>query len=696
MQVGDRGASNREGVLTRRRFLRSTGLAAAATVLAGRGAFARPVSAEEEVVLTDTVFGTGMYRYLPFEVPAGVNRVSVAMTKMGDAALGIGLFDQRGPGYQSRGFRGIYGEERSAFFVAADSASQSFLPGPIEAGTWTVIVPVFRAPAPTPITVRIVLGYGPQPMGKKPGREQGVVRDEAGWYRGDLHCHTPESSDAFNSGTAFTPAEWADEARRIGLDYAAMTDHNVVSQNLDLKAAAGKGVLLMPGEEMTNWFHGHATVSGIDVGAWLDWRQRPAGIEVGPNEARIQDFIAVVEEMGAFVSAAHPFGPSVGLPWTFFAEAEADPAARTHSIEVWTGNFQPDDEVALRSWDTMLQQGMRIFANGGSDLHARDDTRFRYQAGTPTTVVYAERLEKQALVAALRAGRSFVTRLPDGVEAYLTATGVDGQRTFVGGTIFGAPTDTAEVEVLVRRAGGMRLVLWANGAPVSVTPLTSDEQVVSASVPIGPGGYVRAEVRSEPVFFSDAPLASRLDMEAFTNPIFLVVGAPPVGSQPETAPPSGGAVEPAPPPPGSSIVGTSEEARNLPATGGSALLVAGGAAAALGAAARVTLTELRWRAASGAGAGLDRDVELVGQVDDRLADGSLVLGRSVPGRCCGRHDEQVHVEVSGISEDAVDIGDWLVVVARWEPGSAAEPGAPPRCTASSWALLADPPERHEL
>ena len=54
------------------------------------------------------------------------------------AKLGAGLFDARGTAYQSPGFRGIYGEERSAFFVAADAASQSFLPGPMDPGRWTV------------------------------------------------------------------------------------------------------------------------------------------------------------------------------------------------------------------------------------------------------------------------------------------------------------------------------------------------------------------------------------------------------------------------------------------------------------------------------------------------------------------------------------------------------------------------------
>lgn len=645
-------------------------------------------------MLTDVVFGTGMYRYLPFDVPAGVNRVSVELTRQGDAALGVGLFDERGPEYQSPGFRGVYGEERNAFFVAADSASQSFLPGPINSGTWTVIVPVFRAPAPVPITVRVVLGYGPQPMGFRPGREQGVVRDVAGWYRGDLHCHTPESSDAFASGTAFTPTEWAGEARRIGLDFAAMTDHNVVTQNLDLAAAAGRDVLLLPGEEMTNWFHGHATVSGIEVGAWLDWRQRPAGVELGEHEAGIQDFLKVVADMGAFVSAAHPYGPGVGLPWTFFPEAEVDPAARTHSIEVWTGHFQPDDETALRAWDAMLQRGMRIFANGGSDLHARDDATFEYRAGTPTTVVYADRLEKHSLVAALQAGRSFVTRLPDGVDVYLTATGVDGQRTFVGGTIYGAPTDTAEVEVLVRRAGGMRLVLWADGAAVSVTELAADEEVVTASIPIGPGGgYVRAEVRSQPVFNPGAPLSSRLDMEAFTNPIFLVNGPVPPGVGPETAPPPG---EGAGPPAGSPSGRPPPGRGSLPASGGSSLLLAGGAAAVVAAAARVTLTELGWRASAGGGDGLAHDLLLEGQVDERRPDGSVLLGRALPGRCCGRHEALASAVVTGIPEADAAVGDWLAVVARWVPGTGSDPGGEPRCEASSWSLIDDPPARLEL
>lgn len=52
--------------------------------------------------------------------------------------------------------------------------------------------------------------------------------------------------------------------------------------------------------------------------------------------------------------------------------------------------------------------------------------------------------------------------------------------------------------------------------------------------PVGSGGYVRAELRGE----ADPtnPAAGRLDMEALTNPIFLVSGTQPEDNEPVDAP----------------------------------------------------------------------------------------------------------------------------------------------------------------
>ncbi|MBL7512550.1 CehA/McbA family metallohydrolase, partial [Frankia nepalensis] len=494
------------------------------------------------VVLTATAASRGQYLYLPFDVGPGVNRVQVDLEKADpNAKVGVGLFDHRGPAYGSPGFRGIYGEERTSFFVAADSASQSFLPGPVEPGRWTVIVPVFAVPAPSQIRVTVTLSGGPAPA--KPftaGATVGTVLDRPGWYRGDLHCHTPESSDAWKQRTALTPADWARTCRELGLDFVAMTDHNVVSQNLFLGRDAGSDVLLMPGEEMTDWFNGHATVSGIDVGDWLDFRHSPEGVALIENGARIDRFIATARDLGAYVAAAHPSFPS--LKWGFGAEMER-PAGRTDGYEVWTGSFGPDDEESVRAWDGMLRRGWRVWANGGSDLHGVDN-QYGFRAGTPTTIVYADALETRAVVAALRAGRSFVTRRPDGVECYLTATR-PGQQAIVGGTVYGAAGDPVEVKVRIRRGGGYRAILLTQDGVLSTTPLTADDQTIEATIPIpagatdkgAGGGFVRVEVRGARRDYPGQPLAGELDMECLTNPIFLAAGDPPADLRPMTAPP---------------------------------------------------------------------------------------------------------------------------------------------------------------
>lgn len=474
------------------------------------------------LTLTTTVGGVlSGYPTLPFDVPSGATRIDVSMTKSdANAKLGIGLFDARGAHYQSEGFRGIYGEERAEFFVSTAAASDGFVPGPMPAGRWHVMIPVFAAPITT-VTVTVRIGFEPQGAPFRAGRPCGVVVDRPGWYRGDLHCHTTASSDAWGSGSAMTPAEWAAAGRAIGMDYLSMTDHNVTTQNHFLADDAGDDMLLMAGEEMTNWAHGHATVSGIDVGAWLDFRQKPDPLPLPAGHARIDEFIAAVDAMGAYTAAAHPSG--LHLAWQFTEEGIAEPRRRTHGWEVWTGPWTPDDDMSLVTWDRMLSLGQRVVANGGSDLHGVQNTG-GFVLGTPTTVVYADRLSTDGIVAGLKAGRVFVTRRPDGVEVYPEVTH-SGRTAGMGGEVFGDVGDLVRVAVRVRGAAGMRVTTKGkDGLVLDWRVLRTDDEVVELTTPIPlGGGYVRVEVRGE-------ASGSEGSMEAISNPVHLVVGEAPAGS----------------------------------------------------------------------------------------------------------------------------------------------------------------------
>lgn len=454
--------------------------------------------------------------------------------------MGLGLFDHRGPQYQSDGFRGIYGAERSACFVTATDAAQSFLPGPIEPGTWSIIVPVFQAPTPTTIAVTVTLTFGrddgqrssdgqersrerQQSHPSQRGGSQSVVNGEAGWYGGDLHAHTPASSDAWSTGSALSPHEWAATATDLGLDFVSLTDHNVVSQNRKRRTAMRStdgDVLLIGGEEMTNWFHGHATVTGLGAGEWLDFRQRPAGVPQQQNEARIQQFFETTRELGAYAAAAHPVLAAGNNQWQFFHDAQLHPSARPDGIEVWNGPWTPDDEAALRLWDRLLQRGWRVTASGGSDTHGTSDPTFGQQPGVPTTRVYAEELSTPAIVDGLRAARAYITHAPDGPELYLRARW-RREDAMTGDVLTAPPSTTITVRANVRGGVGYQLLLIRDGEPVAVHQISESDEMITFEQPMGAGGYLRLELRGQPTLNQSAPGTSRGGMKALTNPIFL-------------------------------------------------------------------------------------------------------------------------------------------------------------------------------
>jgi hypothetical protein len=485
-----------------------------------------------------------------------------------------------------------------------------------------------------------------------------------------------------------------------------MTDHNVISQNFHLARDAGNtGTLLIAGEEMTNWAHGHATITGIDVGQWLDGRQRPLAVPLGANEARITEFMRITRELGAYVAAAHPYGAN--LLWQFFGDSDADPsgAADPTGLEVWTGLYQPDDDASVRQWDVYLRQGRRIHANGGSDIHGLGSAGITL-LGTPTNHVYAANLSKGDIVDALRQGRNFITRTIDGAAIYLSAAGPQGQHQVVGGSIYGDPSDVAHVEVAVQRGAGMTLhVLHSNiGDAQPAVPqtfaITSDDQTVRLDVPIGSsGGFVRAELHGQMNVPAGNPTGGYLDMEALTNPIHLVNGAIPAGVQPTYAPPP--ATSPAPPAPPSAnapVIATPNTGSAPPATE-TASVIAGSAVAALAVATRarrrhaedMTLYEVTLRAH--AGISLDgRLLRLIGQVTARGDDGDHVLTRWV--HACGpAPDAPVNVHLT--STDVLEIGTWVEVEATWVPGSGRAGLSPPRLRVQRARLVVTPPPRLE-
>lgn len=361
-----------------------------------------------DLLLTGQIVGTDHQTYKPvtFEVPPGVTRLTVAFDYTGrdqKTVVDIGLMDPQR-------FRGWSGGNKRTFTLAVEDATMSYLPGPLPAGRWTLLlgVPNARAATVASYEARIFLERTPG----APDPAAAPLKTGSGWYRGDLHAHTGHSDGSCQTQSgARAPCpvyRTAEAATARGLDFVAITDHNTTSHfeaMAELQPAFDR-LLLIPGREITT-FQGHANVFG--PAAFIDFR---LGHPVVPDVRTLQ---GLVEAASGFFSINHPTAPSgeacMGCGWT----ASDTDYARVGAIEVANGGSERAQGGAegpllgVAFWEARLNAGHRITAIGGSDNHdAGLSADVASSIGRPTTVIHAEALSTAGLLAGLRAGRVFI------------------------------------------------------------------------------------------------------------------------------------------------------------------------------------------------------------------------------------------------------------------------------------------------
>jgi len=349
------------------------------------------------------------YKLVPFDVPAGVDRITIDFAYSGrdeKTTIDLGLL---GPGgFRNNAFRGWSGGNKSRFTVSATDATPSYIVGPIAPGRWNLLlgIPNIREKAHAEYTAKVYFSRN----GRIPDLLDEPLRAQAGWYRGDLHMHgahsdgscTPQSGKGKVPCPLFVTAQAAAER---GLDFIALSDHNTVSQANAVRELQPyfDRLLLLAGRELTT-FTGHANL----LGSWvpLDFRVGSAGVPdwntLLRNAARLD----------GFVSINHPIRLSgeicMGCGWT--AKPEVD-MRLVQAIEVVNGNDADTAISGIPFWQAQLDKGYRLTAVGGSDDHNAkqwSESRGAIGIGTPTTVVHAANLSQHALLDALRAGHAYV------------------------------------------------------------------------------------------------------------------------------------------------------------------------------------------------------------------------------------------------------------------------------------------------
>ena len=464
-------------------------------------AWANAASQDKPLVLTGDVTGSQHKTYfeVPFVVPGGVHRISVDFQYTGKnqrATLDLGIADPER-------IRGESGGNKSHFTISETDATPSYLPGPIPAGQWRLIIAVPNMRPNTLAHYRADIRFNaaeeeasfttePLAMGKR-------------WYRGDLHMHTGHSDGSCRSQgghTVFCPLFLTVQAAAArSLDFIAITDHNAQSQYAQLRELQPyfDHLLLIPGREMTT-FHGHFNMFGGTQS--IDWRVAPGG----------RDLNAIVRDVrahGGIASVNHAEAPEgeecMGCRWS--------PAAGTDmglfsAVEVI--NYGAIMFSSAKYWDSQLREGYRLTAIGGSDNHDALIPAGEVSAiGWPATAVEADQLSVPAILNGIRAGRTFVDLTASRDKMVDFTVEANGASAKMGGSLHVAAGADLSVHIHVVASNGSMVHLIWDGAESTTPPLPVPDATAMLTAAAG-RHWLRLEVR-------DAGGASEL----ISSPVYI-------------------------------------------------------------------------------------------------------------------------------------------------------------------------------
>lgn len=223
------------------------------------------------------------------------------------------------------------------------------------------------------------------------------------WLKGDLHAHSTYSDGDSPVATVIAKAESLD------MDFFVITDHNTVDQLNDPSYKSDK-VRLLYGFEWTTG-KGHANI-------WTPEKSDFEEIKETLASADAYTAAELVHEKGGLFSINHPTA-FFCCPWELGVEKNVD------SIEVWNSMYRVPNFNMLAGhpfWDFELIKGERVSAVGGSDTHEHKGIQsLLFNIGNPTTWVYSEDKSGEALMDAIRNGKTSLSYAPDKERADLSA-----------------------------------------------------------------------------------------------------------------------------------------------------------------------------------------------------------------------------------------------------------------------------------
>ncbi|NDJ60434.1 MAG: CehA/McbA family metallohydrolase [Chloroflexi bacterium] len=432
------------------------------------------------------------YHPHPFDVPGGVTNIHIDFQFAPFYATGrIHRNQITISANDPAGIRGVWNIVREGGLdINGVASTPGFGSWPIQPGTWTVFVDVHRVLPPDTVTYELTITLSTAPLTLTAPTYDGsqrVAAAQPGWYRGDLHAHTIHSDGSWDI------PEFTQYMRARGLDFVSLSDHNTITGLAQHRSQTEAGFLALGGMELST-FNGHMLALGDSH--WYEWR-----LNIAPGWD-INRIMQQVIDQGAMLIIAHPMSPDEpfcsGCLWQF---EDARPGVAL-GVEVWNGFWHVFNEEALQQYYVWLNQGHRLVATSGTDIHGPARRTDERRAGF--NVVYAEALSEPGILSAIRKGHTYISAGP---ELLLTATTPSGARGMVGDQL---PAEAATLSVE-----------WTDAHEGDVLRLILD-RAVHEQMPVSAAGAHAWSLAAGQARWANVELRdANGEMWALTNPIFF-------------------------------------------------------------------------------------------------------------------------------------------------------------------------------
>jgi hypothetical protein len=467
---------------------------------------------------------SALYAFAAFDLPGARDglAITLACESAGRVQLPLAVFDPAGRVRYAKASEPAAGRVRCTARIGTGPAEPGAIPGTVEAGRWRVVL--HKRILGEALDLRITVEAG-APAAQRGGGyaldglrfADAVVDPRPGWYCGELHLHSNES-------TGRTPVEVIrDVAVDRGLDFLALTDHYAASHwlRIDELGAADKRPLFLRSLEIPG-DRGHANAHGI--AEWID----PF---VDDADGALSAFLGTKGErsMAAAASRAHLAGGlfcvnhalSGGVAWRY----EGFPMEQADLIEIACLADGPTSFLYPTLWDRYLCTGLHVTGVGSSDSH---DPLHEgpWGLGQIRTWVYASSLSRGGILEGLRRGRAYVAVGGSRLEV---AVHRDNGGTFaMGDTVPLSPGERCRLTASLREHSSGNLFVIRDGLIHQIVHLAggAGPDTVGVELAAGAAGaasYVRLEFHEdlEKARFHGMAYRDHWTMRLLSNPVWL-------------------------------------------------------------------------------------------------------------------------------------------------------------------------------